>query len=135
MLSDIGSYASILGLIISIVVLYFTYRINKKIKLHVRIPGLVEKLSSQEAKLKKYSRRFEKSDHLIRVELSLIEANLETLRQKDKKAHGSVDRVLKAIDNYKGNPTNKERFLEIHSELVYLIGTVRNIHEDRMMER
>jgi hypothetical protein len=134
-LSDIGSYASIAGLIISIFVLILTYRINRKIKLQVRVPGLVERLSSQASKLKTYGRKFEKSHDQIRVELSSLEANLVALKQNDKKAQGSVDRVLIAINSYRANPGDREAFLEIHSELIYLIGTAKNLHEDRIMER
>lgn len=134
-LSDIGSYASIAGFIISIAVLILTYRINKTIRLHVRVPELIKNISSQASKLKKYGRNFENSRLLIREELSLLEANLVALSQKDRKARGSVDRVLNAISTYKENLADKERFLQVHGELVYLLGTVKNVHEDRLMER
>jgi hypothetical protein len=43
--------------------------------------------------------------------------------------------MVTVINSYRANPGNKEVFLEIHSELIYLISTAKNRHEDRILER
>ena len=134
-LSDIANYASILGLLISLCVLYNIWQLKSKFSLFVRIPSIIDDLEGQTKKLKNYSRRFETSLPSIRAELSRIEANLDALVRKDKRAKSSVDRVTLAIQTYKQTPNDREKFLEIHSQLLFLIETAKNIQEDRKLER
>ena len=45
-LSDWGSYASLIGLIISVITFIFVYLIKKRLKAKVRIPELLEELNT-----------------------------------------------------------------------------------------
>ena len=128
---DIGSFSSILGLAISIWVLINTYKLKNSFKVYVRLPGLVDKLAEHTSNLKKHYRKFESSVYLIKAELSRIEANLETLKEKERKAQKAIQQVLDAIKAYKDNPTDKEKYWEIHTSLQGLIEKVKNLQEDR----
>ena len=123
-LSDIGSYASLAGLIISLVGLFIsiwvlinTYKLKSEFKLFVGIPRLLDKLSENASNLKKLSRKFEVAPYLIMAELSRIEANVESIKEKDKKAQVAIQQFQIAIRAYRDSPTSKSKFWDVHSEL------------------
>lgn len=141
-LTDIGSVASIVGLAISIAgvvisvwVLVNTYKLKSEFKLFVGLPRLVNKLGENASSLKTLSRKFNTSPHLIDAEMSRIEANVESVKEKDKRTEVAVQQVQLAIRVYRDSPSDLDKFWKVHGQLLGLIEKIKNTQQDRLEER
>jgi len=139
--SDLGSVASLIGLIISIVslmisirVLINTQKLKSQFPLFVSVPRLLDKLKANAKTLKGLSRKFD-TPHFIKAELSRIEANVESVKQKDEKTAVAVEQVQFAIEAYRQSPADEVKFWEVHNRLLGLIERIKNIQDDRLEER
>src|SRR5438128_1494231 len=126
-LSDLGNFASIAGLVISIVgvvisiwVLLNTFKLKSEFRLFIGVPRLVNKLIDSASSLGMLSRKFATSRHLIMAELSKIEANIDSVKEKDEKTGGAVARFQIVIKLYRDDPGNKDKFWEVHAQLLGL---------------
>ena len=140
-LSDLGNVASIVGLVISIVslvisiwVLINTFKLKSEFRLFVGVPRLLDKLRDNAKALKGLSRKFD-TPHLIKAELNRIEANVESVKQKDKKTGIAVEQFQLAITAYRDNPGDEDKFWEVYGQLQGLIEKIKNIQDDRLEER
>ena len=131
----VGLVVSIVGLAISIWVLINTLKLKSEFRLFIGVPRLLSKLIDNASNLKKLSRKFDGSPHLIYAELSRIEANVESIKEKDSKAEGAAQQVRLAIKDYRYNPTDRDKSWEVHTQLLGLIERIKNIQEDRLEER
>lgn len=141
-LSDLGNVASIVGLVITIVgvvisiwVLVNTFKLKSEFRQFIGVPRLLNKLSDNASSLMILSRKFATSRHLIMAELSKIEANIDSVKEKDEKTEGAVARFQIVIKIYRDDPGNNDKFWEVHSQLRGLIEKIKNIQEDRLEER
>jgi len=141
-LSDLGNVASIVGLVISIVgvvisiwVLVNTFKLKSEFRLFIGLPRLVNKLGDNASNLTKLSRKFNTSLHLIDAELSRIEANVESVKEKDMRTEVSVQQVQLAIKVYRESPSDLDKFWKVHGQLLGLIEKVKNTQQDRLEER
>lgn len=140
-LSELGNVASIVGLVISIVglaisiwVLVNTFKLKSELRLFVGVPRLLDKLRNNAKALKGLSRKFD-TPHLIKAELNRIEANIESVKQKDKKTGIAVEQFQLAITAYRDNPGDEDKFWEVYGQLQGLIEKIKNIQDDRLEER
>jgi hypothetical protein len=141
-ISELANFASIAGLVISIAglvisiwVLVNTLRLKSEFRHFYGVPRLVNKLGENALNLKKLSRKFDLSPHLIKAELSRIEANVESVQEKDRRIEAAVQKFQIAIRVYRENPADQDNFWEVHSQLLGLIEKIKNIQEDRLEER
>ena len=141
-ISDVASVASILGLLICVVslvisiwVLMNTLKLKSEFRLFIGVPRLLNKLSESASSLLMLSRRFATFRPLILAELSKIEANIDSVKEKDEKTEGAVARFQIVIKIYRDDPGNKDKFWEVHGQLLGLIEKIKNIQEDRLEER
>lgn len=123
-LSDAGAFASIfslviggVSLIVSVWVLVNTYRLKSEFKVFVGIPRLVNKIIDNEATLKKLSRKLDTSRHLISAELSKIEANVDSIKEKDPKAHAAIQRFQLTVREYRDSPASEEKLWDVHKRV------------------
>lgn len=61
-----------------------TFKLKSELRLFVGVPRLLDKLRNNAKALKGLSRKFD-TPHLIKAELNRIEANIESVKQKDKR--------------------------------------------------
>lgn len=92
------------------------------------------KLRDNATALKRLSRKFD-TPHLIKAELNRIEANIESVKQKDKKTGIAVEQFQRAIAAYRDNPGDEDKFWEVYGQLQGLIEKIKNIQDDRLEER
>lgn len=133
--SIVGLLISVVGLAISIWVLVNTLRLKAQFKLLIGLPRLLNKLTDNAAKLVQLSRKFASSRHLIRAELNKIEANIESVKEKDEKTDAAVSELQIVIKAYRDDLSNQEKLWEVYCELQGLIEKIENIQEDRLEER
>jgi hypothetical protein len=141
-LSDLGTVASIVGLVVSVLglgisiwVLVNTFKLKAEFRLFIGLPRLVNKLGENASNLTKLSRKFNTSPHLIDAELSRIEANVESVKEKDKRTEVAVQHVQLAIKVYRESPSDLDRFWKVHGQLLGLIEKIKNTQQDRLEER
>jgi len=112
-----------------------TLKLKSEFRLFIGVPRLLNKLSESASSLLMLSRRFATFRPLILAELSKIEANIDSVKEKDEKTEGAVARFQIVIKIYRDDPGNKDKFWEVHGQLLGLIEKIKNIQEDRLEER
>lgn len=136
--SPIANLASIIGLIISIMVLYNVKNIREDFLAAVRTPQLAEGLIESASNLSKLIAEFVGSKDQIEEELALCLAKAKSIKHKlrgsnNKSCITSVDELILLISKYINEPKerNKENARKIYTKLITLNEEVRNFIEDQ----
>ena len=132
------SVSSILGLLITIWILFNLNRIRKDFLFKARIPQLIQKLEKHSSLLSTYLQDFGGSRQMINLELGKCRANLRSLRSKlPRNSKRSVKKLEKQIQ--KNTPTkaesSKDTIWEIYTDLNSLIEDMKNLEQDKKWER
>jgi hypothetical protein len=131
-LSNIGSWASIIGLILSIYIFVTAYRINNYIMFNERLPQLLANIEKYTSNISDMFNNFEPSTNAIREQLSRCSANLKSLK---KKVNGDEKKLIASIvTSIEGNinldQLSKPSIRRIYLDLRYLIEAVQNLQQD-----
>ncbi|MBI1925943.1 hypothetical protein HYR99_17035 [Candidatus Poribacteria bacterium] len=132
-LSDLGSVASILGLVITLVVFYRIRKLETHFLFTARIPEHIEQLHEHVLKIAELLQNFDRSSRDIRVELALCEANLKSLKPKlHGEARKSVMKLTRLIIKQRESVTRQsaEQIEKIHEELIKVTRELENLLED-----
>jgi len=129
------SVSSILGLLITIWILFNLNGIRKDFLFKARIPHLIQKLEKHSSLLSTYLQDFVGSKQMINLELGKCRANLKSLRSKlPRSSRGSVKKLESQIQT--NTPiSSKEKTWAIYTELNSLIEAMKNLEQDKQWER
>ncbi|MDI6792939.1 MAG: hypothetical protein QME81_08755 [bacterium] len=133
-LSDVGSIASIVGLILTLVVFISLRRIRSEFLFKVRVPELQESLKAHASKVFEYHRDYEtsKKDE-INKELAIAEVNLKSLARKTLgELKTSTKKLQKQIEEFRrnGKVRSKDELYEIYIEMIKLSEEITNFRRD-----
>ncbi len=132
-LSDLGSVASILGLVITLVVFYRIRKLETHFLFTARIPEYIRQFHEHVLKIAELLQNFDRSSRDIRVELALCEANLKSLKPKlHGEARKSVMKLTRLIIKQRESVTRQsaEQIEKIYEELIRVTRELENLQED-----
>jgi hypothetical protein len=135
-LSDIGSIASIIGLIFTILVLIDVRRLKSYYLFTARMPELARKLREHTLNIAEYLSDFEKSIQDISVELARLEVVLNSLSRKlDRTSSETVVQLLKYLKNYDVERAGKTGLRKIHVYVNKILDEIEDLQEDLKWKR
>ena len=136
-LSNIGSVASILGIGLSIYVIYNIREIRKSYLFTARAPALLKSLLTHSSNIKDMLKEFETSIAEIEAELARCSPVLESLRTKvGRQERKSIAEVVQLISANKTlSAGSKDAVWDIYKELLKLEEAMINLQKDKQWER
>lgn len=136
-LSNIGSVASILGIGLSLYVVYNVREIRKSYLFTARAPGLLKSLRTHSSNIKDMLKEFETSIEEIEAELARCSPVLESLRTKvGRQERKSISEVVQLISANKTlSAGSKDAVWDIYKELLKVEEAMINLHKDKQWER
>ena len=100
-ITDIGSVASILGFLLTILIFLSLRSIRRFYVFTARVPELLSKLKKHAGEISKYQRNFSDSQQEIDLELKTAEVVLKSLKKKvGRQTKYSINKVLKTFNTY-----------------------------------
>jgi len=132
-LSDLGSIASILGLVITVFVFFKIRRLYARLWFIERVPEHIKQLQAHCSGITKQLQNFDESLEETRVELGECEATLESLKYKLRgDMRKSVVELTKLIANQRHSLTrhSKHEVHKIYAELAMVIQSLRELQKD-----
>lgn len=82
MLSDLGSYASLISLVLTIYIAWSLRKIRNTYIFRVRAPGFVKVLGRHASTLIEYGNNFDTSQHQISIELIKIDVRVIAIQRR-----------------------------------------------------
>lgn len=136
-LSNIGNVASILGIGLSLYVIYNVREIRKSYLFAARAPDLLKRLRSHSSKIKDLLKEFETSIEEIEAELAKCSPVLDSLRTKvGRQERKSISKAVQLISANKSlSAGSKNAVWDIYKELLKVEEAMRNLHKDKQWER
>jgi len=136
-LSNIGSVASILGIGLSIYLIYNVREIRKSYLFTARAPALLKSLRTHSSNIKDMLKEFETSIAEIEAELARCSPVLESLRTKvGRQERKSIAEVVQLISANKTlSAGSKDAVWDIYKELLKLEEAMINLQKDKQWER
>ena len=136
--SPVANLASLIGLGISIVVLFNVRNIREDFIAAVRAPQLADELIESASKLSKLIAEFSGSKDQIEEEIAVCLAKGKSLKQKlrganNKSCTTTVDELITILSQYTNEPKerSKENARKIYTKLITLNEEVKNFIEDQ----
>ena len=134
-LSDIGSIASLVGLGLTVYVVWGLRSIRNNYIFRVRAPDFVKDIEKSRKILLKCGTDFDSAKHEISVELVRVEARLEAMEPRMRgNAKKAAQEALLCIKKYEDDLTNRDNFNAAYRGLVKVIAKVRELREDLNLE-
>jgi len=133
-LADVGGYASILGLMISVWVLINLRRIRNQFLFQARFPALRKAIGSHSNTISELLNSFPSSASDIEVELERCSRNLKNLKGKVTGTTRQSVRILIKQINYMTKPFTEQSKADIRKVYVGLTGLetdLKNLTEDQ----
>ena len=136
-LSNIGSVASILGIGLSLYVVYNVREIRKSYLFTARAPALLKSLRTHSSNIKDMLKEFETSIEEIEAELARCSPVLESLRTKvGRQERKSISGVVQLISANKSlSMGSKDSVWDIYKELLKVEEAMINLQKDKQWER
>ena len=136
-LSNIGSVASILGIGLSLYVVYNVREIRKSYLFAARAPDLLKRLRSHSAKINELLEEFDASIAEIEAELARCSSILESLGAKvSRHERRSISLVIRQINlNKTLSIESRDVVWEIYKELLKVDEEMTNLLKDKLWER
>ena len=132
-LSNIGNVASILGIGLSLYVIYNVREIRKSYLFTARAPALLKSLRTHSSNIKDLLKEFETSIEEIETELARCSPIKRKVGRHERR---SISIVIKQITTNKSLSTeSKNTVWNIYKELLKVEEELRNLHKDRQWER
>jgi paraquat-inducible protein B len=134
---NIGDFASIISLLITILVFYNVRKIRQHYRSTARIALFIDRLERHILELARYLKDFENSQEEIEVELATSKATLKSATEwVEGPTKSSITQILSRIDRYlHTNRANKEFLKKIFIEMVTVNGEVKNLQETQKWEQ
>lgn len=132
-LSDLGSIASIIGLVITLVVFYRIRKLETRFLFTARVPEYIRQLNGQNSYLYELLQNFDGSLREIQVELAICEATLKSLKPKlHSETRKSVIKLTKRISQQRESVTrqSENQIWKIHFELNKVLQELIHLQED-----
>jgi len=134
-ITDIGSVASILGFLLTILIFLSLRSIRRFYVFTARVPELLSKLKKHAGEISKYQKEFSDSQQGIELELSRAEVVLKSLKKKvSRQTKSSINNVLKTVKTYNSFNDSK-RLREVYIEIIKLIDEIEELQSDLKWER
>ena len=133
--SLMGGIASILGLFISILILWGLRSIRLHYLLKARIPDLIDSLSEKADQLSKYYQDFDSSIREIETNLRQCEATLKNLKIKVSGVERQAVKALLKKFKKKERPIRIDTAWDIYDDLQGLIESLKHLMRDRKWSR
>lgn len=136
-LSNIGSVASILGIGLSLYVVYNVREIRKSYLFTARAPALLKSLRTHSSNINDLLKEFDTSTEEIEAELARCSAIFESLTRKvGKHERKSISEVVQLISANKTlSVGSKKAVRDIYKELLKVEEAMSNLHKDKQWER
>jgi hypothetical protein len=136
-LSNIGNVASILGIGLSLYVIYNVREIRKSYLFTARAPALHKSLRTHSSNINDLLKEFETSIEEIEAEIAWCLPILESLKRKvgrhERKSISEVVQLISANKTLSGGSKNAVR--DIYKELLKVEEAIRNLQKDKQWER
>lgn len=135
--SNIGNVASILGVCLSLYLIYNVREIRKSYLFTARAPALLKSLRAHSSNIKDLLKEFETSIEEIEAELARCLPTLESLENKvGRHERRSISVVIRQIASNKSlSKESKNTVWSIYKGLLKIEEELRNLHKDRQWER
>ncbi len=136
-LSNVGNGASILGIGLSLYVVYNVREIRKSYLFAARAPDLLKRLRSHSAKINELLEEFDASIAEIEAELARCSSILESLGTKvSRYERRSISLVIRQINlNKTLSIESRDVVWEIYKELLKVDEEMTNLLKDKLWER
>lgn len=136
-LSNLGNVASILGIGLSLYVIYNVREIRKSYLFTARAPALLKSLRTHSSNIKDLLKEFETSIEQIEAELAKCSPVLDSLRTKvGRQERKSISKAVQLISANKSlSAGSKNAVWDIYKELLKVEEAMRNLHKDKQWER
>jgi hypothetical protein len=136
-LSNIGSVASILGIGLSLYVIYNVREIRKSYLFTARAPALLRSLHARSSNINDLRKEFATSIEKIEAEMARCLPILESLKRKvGRQERKSISEVVQLITANKTlSAGSKNAVSDIYRELIKVEEAMRNLHKDKQWER
>lgn len=136
-LSNIASVASILGIGLSLYLIYNVREIRKSYLFTARAPALLRSLHARSSNINDLLKKFATSIEKIEAELARCLPILESLKKKvGRQERKSISEVVQLITANKTlSAGSKNAVAEIYKELLKVEEAMRNLHKDKQWER
>jgi hypothetical protein len=130
-----SNFLAIISALISIYLLITIRRIKNNYLFKIRVPQLVDELTTHASNLANYMSDFMNSIDQIKLELGRAEVKLGVLKGKvPRNTKRSIERVVWRINSYKADDRKEGRLYDTYVEMQKLIEEINNIYEDRKLE-
>lgn len=135
--SNVGNGASILGIGLSLYVIYNVREIRKSYLFTARAPALLRSLHARSSNINDLRKEFLPSIEMIEAELARCLPILESLKRKvGRQERKSISEVIKLITANKTlSAGSKNEVRDIYKELIKVEEAMRNLHKDKQWER
>lgn len=133
-----GTIASILGLFITLYILFYGIRAIKQFYVFIgRVPDIIGDLDKIASKILDILNNFEDSRSQIKRRLDDAEVSLNTLKTKisGRKPKKSIKTLLKTIKNYNPKSDGEDKLREIHSGLYKIVRVIKELQKDQKWEK
>lgn len=131
----IGTVTSVIGVAISMYVMWNVRRIKDHFIFQARVPQLFKALRSHADQLSDSLGAFESSHRDIDTELVVIKASLENLKRKVNRGTRKNTEALIALIDRRGTPISKDAAWTIYSDLQALIEELKHMRADSRWEK
>ncbi len=132
-IGPIGSLCSILGLVLTILLLTKVGRISRRFLFQARFPALKKKVASHRSTLSTLLNTYPDSSTDLAIELQKCHATLKSLKRKIGLAQRSnISSLLKQIKRLPppSAPPQKDAIYQVYLDLVLLEEELQNLSED-----
>ncbi|MEK6299239.1 MAG: hypothetical protein AABO41_00830 [Acidobacteriota bacterium] len=136
-LNIIGSVASIVGIALSVYVIYNLRQIRRSYMFTARAPDLLKRLKAHSSQVKKLLIDFDNSRDEIEAELALCSAVLGSLLNKvSRNERKTILNVIQLIaENRTLGEQSKDQVWMVYKRLVGVGETLRNLQKDKLWEK
>lgn len=128
--TNLGNIASIIGMGISLYVLFEVRNIKRRFLFKARIPELVASLRKQAKELNSLLRTFDRSANEIEAALSVCEATVANLAPKLQGETRKAARSFQEHVKQRQAPISKEYTYQLYAKLQALIEAVSHVERD-----
>jgi len=135
-LTDIGSVASILGFLLTILIFLTLRSIRRFYVFTARVPELLKKLINHARKISEYQKEFSNSQQEIELELAEAEVVLNSLKKKvSRQTKSAVNGTLKTVKTYNNSSNDSKSLWAVYVEMQKLITEIQELQSDLKWER
>lgn len=133
-LSQIGSYASLIGLLITVYVAYQLRQIRNTYIFRVRAPEFIKLLSRRASKLIELGGDFDNSQQSIGLEIAVADVTLRTMQSRMRgQSRRAVKQLRNSIKDYRQNP-DRDKIYRLYTEIHTVIEEVKELQKELNLE-